>query len=378
MDSFAYTAMLAALFRNKINRRIAVYKTHFKLSTMKKSLTYLCAGVFLLLCAGCGASPFTDNSDALVSAKKDFFAMDTYMSLTAYGERAEEALSLAENATNELERLISTTDENSEVYKANSGGAAIALSTQTADIISAALVLCERTNGVLDITLYPVVAEWGFTRDVYHVPDGNKLDALLQNVDYRKVSIEDNKLCLPTGFMIDLGAIAKGYIADTVTDIMTEHGVFSAILDFGGDIRVIGSKPDGSPWRIAIQNPLQSNQFLGVLGVRDRAVVTSGGYERFFEQDGEAYWHIIDGATGAPAKSGLISVTVVGETGTLCDGLSTALFVMGAEKALEHQSIHGDFEMVLVTDQNEVIVTAGLKNGFTLTDTKNYRLVAAE
>ena len=148
---------------------------------------------------------------------------------------------------------------------------------------------------------------------------------------------------------------------------MKQGGAASALLDLGGNIQAVGSKPDGSPWRVAIRDPAGDGN-IGVVEVADQVVVTSGGYERYFEEDGVLYWHIIDPATGWPARSGLTSVTVVGESGLLCDGLSTALFVMGREGALEHWRQHRDFEAVLVSEDGSVTITAGLEGRFTPAD----------
>ena len=169
------------------------------------------------------------------------------------------------------------------------------------------------------------------------------------------------------GVELDLGAVAKGYTGDQLMALLAREGIASAIVELGGNVQALGTKPDGSPWRVAVRDPAGDGS-VGVVEVVDQAVVTSGGYERYFEEDGVRYWHIIDPATGWPARSGLASVTVVGESGLLCDGLSTALFVMGREGALEHWRQHRDFEAVLVSEDGSVTITAGLEGRFTPAD----------
>jgi len=174
-------------------------------------------------------------------------------------------------------------------------------------------------------------------------------------------------ITLPEGMEIDLGSVAKGYAGQLVAQMLREHGVQSALLNLGGNVQTVGAKPDGSPWQIGIKDP-QGEDAMMVLSVEDQAVVTSGGYERYFEQDGQTYWHIMDPSTGHPADSGLISVTIVGDEGVVCDGLSTALFVMGLEKAADLWAQSGDFEAVFVTASGEVYITEGLRDHFALTE----------
>ena len=240
----------------------------------------------------------------------------------------------------------------------------MALSGDTAALLDRALQLCRRTDGALDVTIYPVVRAWGFTTGGSRVPDRAELDGLLERVDYARVSLSGSTLTLPEGMELDLGAVAKGYTGDVLMALLEEAGVTSAIVELGGNVQALGSKPDGSPWRVAVQAP--EGGYAAALEIVDKAVVTSGGYQRFFEQDGEIYWHIIDPAAGRPARSGLASVTIVAEEGTLCDGLSTALFVMGADRAAEFWRETGDFDFVLLDEEGGVTITEGLEDSFSL------------
>lgn len=334
---------------------------------MKRFLA-LCA--VLVLLAGCTPAP----AQAAPTAEHTFFAMDTVMTLRLYEGGGENLLNQAEDRVKELEDLLSVTDPASEVYALDHSGKAD-LSPETAELLSTALTMCARTNGTLDISTYPVVRAWGFTTGDYTVPSAETIGTLLPFVDYRQVRLENSKATLPDGMEIDLGSAAKGYTGDVISAFLRESGVTSAMLDLGGNIQTVGAKPDGSNWRIGIRDP-EGDGTLGVVEVTNQAVITSGGYERYFEEDGVRYWHILDPQTGYPAHSGLISVTIIGECGAVCDSLSTALFVMGLDRALDHWRQYRDFEAVFVSEDGSVTITAGLENSFTLSQTDRSLTIA--
>ncbi|MDE6591098.1 MAG: FAD:protein FMN transferase [Oscillospiraceae bacterium] len=289
--------------------------------------------------------------------------MDTVMTLRLYTGGDGALLDGAEAQVKALEGLLSVTDPGSEIYALNHDKTA-ELSPETAGLLGRALELCGRTGGALDVTVYPVLRAWGFTTGEYAVPGDEALAALLPLVDYTRVELDGTRAALPDGVEIDLGSVAKGYTGETLAAYLKENGVTSAMLDLGGNIQTVGGRPDGSPWRIGVRNP-DGDGNVGVVTVTDQAVVTSGGYERYFEEDGVRYWHILDPQTGTPARSGLASVTVVGDSGLVCDGLSTALFVMGLDGALAHWRQYRDFEAVFVSDDGSVTITAGLEGRFT-------------
>ena len=313
----------------------------------------------LLFLTGCSA----ESSPEPVQGT--FFAMDTVMDFTIYGESG--LIDQSESLIASLESLVSVTDTGSELYAINQTGSGT-LTGKASSLMEQALEICRRTGGALDLSIYPIVRAWGFTTGSYQVPDEAEIQALLPLVDYRKIQYDaaDGDVTLPEGMEIDLGSVAKGYAGQLVAQMLREHGVQSALLNLGGNVQTVGAKPDGSPWQIGIKDP-QGEDAMMVLSVEDQAVVTSGGYERYFEQDGQTYWHIMDPSTGHPADSGLISVTIVGNEGVVCDGLSTALFVMGLEKAADLWAQSGDFEAVFVTASGEVYITEGLRDRFALT-----------
>lgn len=246
-----------------------------------------------------------------------------------------------------------------------------AVSEDMARLLDFSLEMAEKTDGRFDITIYPLLAAWGFTTQEYHIPNQAELDQLLTLTGYERIKLEENSVVIPDGTQLDFGAVAKGYTGDHIASLMKEeYGISSALLNLGGNVQTIGRKPDGTPWRIGIRDPY-GESMLGTLEVEDAAVITSGGYERFFTgEDGKTYWHIIDPATGRPADSGLISVTVTGKEGALCDALSTALFVMGVDDAAAYWRTNPGFDMILVTGEDEIYLTEGIAEQFTAASTQ--------
>ena len=294
---------------------------------------------------------------------RDVFAMDTLMTLKAYGENRDKALGEAAVKITELEKLFSVNDEESDIWKAShSGGKTVSVSEETSEVLSFMLGISVDTDGALDPSVCPIVREWGFTTGTYKIPEQSVIDSLLDGIGYEKIKLKGNDLTLPDGMMIDLGASAKGYTGDVVSDIFRENGIDSAVISLGGNVQAVGSRPDGSDWKVAIRDPLNESEQICIISVSDKAVVTSGNYERFFiGEDGKRYCHIIDPSDGYPVDNGIASVTVISDSGILCDCLSTALFVMGKDKALDYQKKHGGFELIIVSSENEVTYTPGLE-----------------
>lgn len=332
---------------------------------MKRSLIGCILAAALLL-SGCGASG-TASAEAEAQSR-ELYAMDTVMTLTAYGPQADTALNAAEAEIERLDTLWSISNDDGEIARLNADKQAT-LSDDTITLLQRAKDISAATNGLFACTIEPIMEAWGFTSGSYTVPNSATLQTLLTRVDDTQIRINGNTATIPADVKVDLGGIAKGFTSDRVMTLFAENGVESGIISLGGNVQALGTKPDGSLWRVGIQNPAEKNSIIATLEIADKAVITSGGYQRYFEQDGITYHHIIDPRTGQPADSGLSSVTIVSDDGTLADGLSTALFVMGKDAALEFWRNHRDeFDAVLVDDAGCVTITAGLADCCTLDD----------
>lgn len=313
---------------------------------MKKLLA-----VFLLiaLCL-CGCA-----SNAPV--EREIFAMDTLMTVRVWGD--EDDVSAAVSEINRIDTLLSVTNEDSEVYALNRDGEA-EFGTDAFDLLMKAIAVSRRTDGAFDPTVYPLVEVWGFTKDEQAVPSQSEIEAALALVGYEQLEDQLDVTYLSTDGKLDFGGIAKGYTAQKVVDLLTDRGVQTAFLSLGGNVQTLGSKPDGKPWVVGIADPENPTQAIATLRFDGSlALVTSGGYQRYFEENDVRYHHILDPKTGWPAETGLASVTVLAQDGALADGLSTALFVMGMEKATALWRSSDDFEAVFITQGGAIFATEG-------------------
>ena len=273
-----------------------------------------------------------------------YFAMNTVMQLTVYGNR--KVLAECGKLLSSLDLKLSATHPAGPVYALNERGTPVTDPT-VLEVAREALRISALSDGAFDVTIYPVVSLWGFPSSDYHVPTQEELDQALSKVGYQHLLLTEDSLSLPEGCQIDLGAIGKGFAGDLLRQYLKDKGVKNALLNLGGNVVAMGSKPDGKPFRIAIKDPVGEG-YVCVLSISDTNVVTSGLYERYFERDGVRYGHIIDPSTGRPVDNEWLSVTVVGESGIDCDAWSTALFVMGVDKACAKVRELG-LEVVMVT-----------------------------
>lgn len=295
--------------------------------------------------------------------EKEFFAMDTVMTLKVWGKNAKPAVEAAEAEVDRLERLLSVTREDSEIYRLNQSGSGL-VSEDTAALINEAKALFTRSGGAEDISIYPILRLWGFTTSSYRVPSGEEIKETLKAVGSDRIKISGLQVTLAQGTEIDLGSIAKGYASDKIVRIFEQYHIDSAVISLGGNIMTYGKKDRTADWRVGIEDPDHQDEYVGVLTVSQKAVTTAGSYQRYFEENGKRYCHIFDPSTGYPADSVLKSITIVSNSGTLSDGIDTPLFVMGLEKAADFWRNSDDFEAVFIDNNGKIYITEGLKDTF--------------
>ncbi len=312
------------------------------------------------------------------SFKSDGFALGTIISQEIYGKNGQQVSEEAMAKLKYLEDLmtINAPGGDSNKLNENAGKGYVEISPETISVLKSARKISDLSEGAaFDITVAPVVKAWGIGTDNPQVPSEETLAELVPLINYRDVQIDEanNKASLAKpGQMIDLGGIAKGYAGDILREIYRENGIKSGLINLGGNIIALGSKPDGSNWSIGIQNPRsETGEIVGIIHVSDTAVVTSGDYQRYFEKDGKRYCHIIDPYTGYPAESGLMSVTIITSSSTDADGLAKA-FVLGLDKGRElvekYNRLYGQAEAVFITTDKKIYVTPGLQGNFELED----------
>lgn len=261
------------------------------------------------------------------------YYFDTVITVTA--SCPQEVLDGVLSICAELDTRFDRTDPNSEVWKLNhANGAPVAVSEDMRNVLLLAEEIHRMSDGAFDITIAPVTELWDFHSDTPDVPDAAQLRAAVERVDGSCVQIDGATVTLRDGVTIDLGGIAKGYIADRLKAYLMEQGVESACINLGGNILTIGTKPNGEPWRVGIRDPKGGpNDVIEVVSANDCAVVTSGTYERCFYHENVLYHHILDPKTGLPVRTETASVTVIGDSAAVADALSTACFVLDAEQA---------------------------------------------
>lgn len=307
----------------------------------------------------------------------DVFAMGSYIKISIYSQEKvdDKVFERMENAIRDVDHKMSINDKNveSEVDNINekAGTEFVNVSKETFELIERGIKYSKETNENLDIAIGPVVKLWNIGFEDARLPDDLDIKNALSLVDIDKISLnkkESSIMLKQKGMMIDLGAIAKGYVGEKLKSIILDSGYKHAVLNIGGNILCIGEKVDSSPYKVGIRDGKKSkNDVIGALDVANKSVVTSGIYERNFVNNGKLYHHILDRKTGYPVENNLQSVSIISDDSTYCDALSTAIFSMGLDKGLEYVNDKSDVEAIFVTKDNKVYLTSGIKGKFKLT-----------
>lgn len=325
----------------------------------KKRILLVCTvSFFFLLLIFLLQSGQTGHTEPI---SKTAFKLNTVVTLKIYDSNDETLLDDTLSICDKYEDIFSRTKENSELYRLNHAAlpqadGVFTLSDELAELTAKGLYYSELSNGGFDITIEPVSSLWDFVSEEKIVPDATALKEALPLVDYRSITLKDNQLQFAkNGMGLDLGAIAKGYIADQMKQFLISKGVKSAVIDLGGNTLCIGGKPDRTPFHIGIQKPFaKRSETVAALEIKDKSVVSSGIYERCFEKDGNFYHHILNPKTGYPYDNSLISVTIISDKSVDGDGLSTACFALGLEKGMELINSLPNVQAVFITDDYQL------------------------
>jgi len=301
--------------------------------------------------------------------------LGTTCTVRVYTGGSTAALDAAFARIAQIEDRMTVSRDDSEVIRVNAGAGRhpVAVTADVLEVIRQGLLYSSDGDGAYDITVDPLVKLWGIGTPRARVPAPEEIRRAKSLVGWRDVVVDEKASTVflrRSGMGLDLGSIAKGYAADEVARVLRASGVTAGLIDLGGNILTFGTKPDGSRWRIGIQNPLEARGTkLGIVEIAGGSVTTAGTYERFFEKDGKRYFHILDARTGYPAWNGLAAVSVVAPDSTSADGYDTLVFTLGLERGRNLvESTRGRIEAVFITDQRQVYVTPGLRSRFTLTD----------
>ncbi len=295
-------------------------------------------GIVLLGLSGC--SPDASFHNTSLPIQRTDFLLNTFVDIKIYDSNDTTILDDAMAICKDLESRFSRTMESSEIYRLNhrnEGETVFELSSHTAELLEKSLYYCSISDGAFDITIEPVSSLWDFTSGSAVLPTPDQISEAVEKVGAESLLLEKQVLTfLSEETSLDLGAIAKGYIADEIKEYLVESGIKSAVINLGGNVLCIGSKPDGEPFKIGLKRPFgDESETFAIAMVSDMSVVTSGVYERYFELDGKRYHHILNPETGYPYDNDLISVTILSKSSVDGDGLSTACFSLGLEKGME-------------------------------------------
>lgn len=310
---------------------------------------------------------------------KSSYALGTIINFRVFGSKGEKAIEEAIQKLNDIDDKMSAFKEYSEISKINSkaGVNPEAVSEDTYFVVKKAVEYSKILEGTFDPTIRPLVKLWNIGTEEEIIPEKSQIEETLKLVNYNDVILDENNYSTMLKHRkqaLDVGGIAKGFAADEARDIFYKHKIKSALIDLGGNIFALGSKEDGTSWKVGIQNPFKPRgEYIGVLSVKNKSVVTSGNYERYFMKDGKRFHHIIDPKTGYPSQSKIISATIISDNSIDGDGLSTGVYIIGIDKALEIIEAIDGVDAIFITEDKKVYKTSGIdKNILTLTDEQFY------
>ena len=322
----------------------------------KLTKTYILLAILIVLIIAGFIFTNSNNQKRNQKTSQTGFYFDTVITITIYGKDEKTCNQLILDCfdkANYYENLFSRTKEGSDIYRINkSNGKSTVVDPSPFELISEALKYAKLSNGLVDPTIGSVSSLWDFHSDNPVVPDDDQIKEAINHVDYKKVVLDNSNYSVTLEdpkAMLDLGFIAKGYIADKFKSYLKESGIESAIINLGGNVVTIGNKPDGTPFQIGIQDPFSSTGTpYTTVDASDLSIVSSGSYERYFEYNGQKYHHILDTKTGYPVNSGLAGISVISESSLQGDALSTYLFILGEENAREYAESNEDISIITI------------------------------
>ena len=328
--------------------------------------------IALLLLTGCSQDNVATSSTTPL--RRTEVLMGTTVTVSLYDHQDEAILDEVFETVKTLENELSLNKESTLLTELNdtSGIAPHKVSSTLFDIVQKGVYYSELTHGSFDLSVGPLVKLWNIGLPEARVPSEEEIKAALPLINYEYIQLDEETSTIfleKTGMQLDLGGIAKGYTADVIAQLLTDKGVEHALIDLGGNIYALGTKLDGSPWKVGIQDPFENrNNTVGYISIANQSIVTSGIYERYLEADGKKYHHILDPSTGYPFDNDIAGVTIISDTSIDGDALSTSVFSKGLEEGLEFVKSLPNVDAIFITKDSRVYVTEGLKDNFVLTN----------
>lgn len=304
---------------------------------------------------------------------RDTYMMGTIIQLKVYGKNAKKAIDEAIVKINEIENKMSVNIAASDINKINenAGIKETKVSEETFSVVKKAVEYSELTEGAFDPTIEPIVKLWGIGTERARVPANQEISKAVGLINYKDINLDNENLSIKINKKnqaIDLGGIAKGYAADEINKIFTQNNIKHAFVSLGGNVFVKGNKTDGQKWNVGIQDPFKErNEYIGIVSVANKSIVTSGNYERYFIKDGIRYHHIFDPSTGYPSENGVVSVTIISDKSIDGDALSTSMYILGVEKGKKIIEKLDGIDAIFVTEDKNIYVTSGILEDFKLT-----------